>query len=100
MDEQVEVIAKAYSLMDTPAVAISTDNNVAEKPDTAEPKQLGKRPDHEDLPDEIKAKFIENLELLRRMRELHLRLRTLSLENATHHCLESCHFCSYSLFSF
>ena len=83
MDEQVEVIAKAYSLMDAPAVAISTDNNVAETPDTAEPKQLGKRPDHEDLPDEIKAKFIENLELLRRMRELHLRLRTLSLENAT-----------------
>ena len=83
MDEQVEVIAKAYSLMDAPAVATSADKNVAETPDTAEPKQLGKRPDHEDLPDEIKAKFIENLELLRRMRELHLRLRTLSLENAT-----------------
>ena len=83
MDEQVEVIAKAYSLMDAPAVATLTDNNVAETPDTAEPKQLGKRSDHEDLPDEIKAKFIENLELLRRMRELHLRLRTLSLENAT-----------------
>ncbi|MCH5220652.1 MAG: hypothetical protein J1F20_08800 [Muribaculaceae bacterium] len=83
MDEQVEVIAKAYSLMDAPAVATSTDNKVTETSDTAEPKQLGKRPDHEDLPDEIKAKFIENLELLRRMRELHLRLRTLSLENAT-----------------
>lgn len=83
MDEQVEVIAKAYSLMGAPAVATWTDNNVAETPDTAEPKQLGKRPDHEGLSDEIKAKFIENLELLRRMRELHLRLRTLSLENAT-----------------
>ena len=43
----------------------------------------GKRPDHEDLPGEIKAKYVENLSLLQRMRELHLRLRSLSLENAT-----------------
>lgn len=43
----------------------------------------GKRPDHDTLPDEIKAKYVENLSLLQRMRELHLRLRSLSLENAT-----------------
>ena len=43
----------------------------------------GKRADHDSLPDEIKAKFVENLSLLQRMRELHLRLRSLSLENAT-----------------
>lgn len=43
----------------------------------------GKRPDHDSLPDEIKAKYVENLSLLQRMRELHLRLRSLSLENAT-----------------
>lgn len=43
----------------------------------------GKRPDHDTLPDEIKAKYIENLSLLQRMRELHLRLRSLSLDNAT-----------------
>ena len=43
----------------------------------------GKRADHEDLPDEIKAKYVENLSLLQRMREVHLRLRSLSLENAT-----------------
>ena len=35
------------------------------------------------MPDEIKAKYVENLSLLQRMRELHLRLRSLSLENAT-----------------
>lgn len=39
----------------------------------------GKRPDHDSLPDEVKACYVENLSLLRRMRELHLRLRTLSL---------------------
>lgn len=48
-----------------------------------EQPQKGKRADHDSLPDEIKAKYIENLSLLQRMRELHLRLRSLSLENST-----------------
>lgn len=48
-----------------------------------EQPQKGKRSDHDLLPDEIKAKYIENLSLLQRMRELHLRLRSLSLENST-----------------
>ena len=43
----------------------------------------GKRADHDLLPDEIKAKYVENLSLLQRMRELHLRLRSLSLANST-----------------
>ena len=46
-------------------------------------RRLGKREDHDSLPDEIKAKYVENLSILQRMRELHLRLRSLSLENAT-----------------
>ena len=46
-------------------------------------RRLGKREDHDSLPDEIKAKYVENLLLLQRMCELHLRLRSLSLENAT-----------------
>lgn len=45
--------------------------------------QKGKREDHDLLPDEIKAKYVENLSLLQRMRELHLRLRSLSLENVS-----------------
>lgn len=49
-----------------------------------DPKQhRGKRDDHDQLPDEIKALYVENLSLLQRMRELHLKLRSLSLENAT-----------------
>lgn len=44
--------------------------------------QKGKRADHDSLPDDIKAKYVENLSLLQRMRELHLRLRSLSLDNA------------------
>ena len=46
-------------------------------------RSLGKREDHDALPDEVKAKYVENLSLLQRMRELHLRLRSLSLENST-----------------
>lgn len=45
--------------------------------------QKGKRDDHDSLPDDIKALYIENLSLLQKMRELHLKLRSLSLENAT-----------------
>ena len=49
-----------------------------------DPKQhRGKRDDHDLLPDEIKALYVENLSLLQQMRELHLKLRSLSLENAT-----------------
>ena len=47
-----------------------------------EQPQKGKRPDHDSLPDDIKARFVENLSLLQRMRELHLKLRTLSTEDS------------------
>lgn len=51
---------------------------------TDDPKQhRGKRDDHDQLPDEIKALYVENLSLLQQMRELHLKLRSLSLENVT-----------------
>lgn len=69
MAEQVEVIAKGHSLTE-------------KQSDDSEPKQLGKRDDHDSLPDDIKAKFVENLSILQKMRELHFRLRTLSLENS------------------
>lgn len=49
----------------------------------ADTQQKGKRPDHDQLPDNIKACYVENLSLLQRMRELHLKLRSLSLENST-----------------
>ena len=48
----------------------------------ADEHKTGKRIDHDSLPDEIKAKYVENLSLLHRMRELHLRLRSLSLDNS------------------
>ena len=68
MEKEVEQIVAEH---------IPLDATAAENP------AKGKRSDHDLLPDEIKAKYVENLSLLQRMRELHLRLRSLSLENST-----------------
>lgn len=54
---------------------------LAAEADTAPAR--GKREDHDCLPDNIKALYVENLSLLQKMRELHLQLRKLSLENST-----------------
>ena len=40
--------------------------------------KAGKRADHDSLPEDIQALYVENLDITRRMRELHLRLRLLS----------------------
>ena len=40
--------------------------------------KAGKRADHDRLPEDIQALYVENLDLVHRMRELHLRLRVLS----------------------
>ena len=45
--------------------------------------KAGKRPDHDSLPDSIQALYTENLNIVHKMRELHLRLRTLSTESTT-----------------
>lgn len=73
MAQKVETIASEHRL-DVPA---------PRKADATESARLGKREDHDLLPDDIKAKFVENLSILQRMRELHLKLRSLSLSDAT-----------------
>lgn len=45
--------------------------------------KAGKRADHDELPEEVQALYRENLDIVHRMREVHLQLRKLSLENAT-----------------
>lgn len=71
MASQVATIADEHHLTDD-ASTVPEDE-----------RRLGKREDHDALPDEVKAKYVENLSLLQRMRELHLLLRSLSLENST-----------------
>lgn len=49
--------------------------------------KAGKRADHDTLPEEIQALYVENLDLVHRMRELHLKLRTMSTTYST--CADS-----------
>ena len=49
--------------------------------------KAGKRADHDKLPEEIQTLYVENLDLVHRMRELHLKLRTMSTTDST--CADS-----------
>lgn len=71
MSAKVDTIAEEHHLTDDASTVPEED------------WRTGKRADHDSLPDDVKAKFVENLSILQRMRELHLRLRSLSLDNAT-----------------
>ena len=68
MEEKVEVIVKKHFAYQEAAKSGTSDEEF----------RKGKRADHDQLPEEIQARYIENLDLLRKMRELHLKLRTLS----------------------
>lgn len=45
--------------------------------------QRGKRADHDELPEEIKQLYVDNADILRKMRECHVRLRMITPENST-----------------
>lgn len=49
--------------------------------------KAGKRADHDTLPEEIQTLYVENLDLVHRIRELHLKLRTMSTTDST--CADS-----------
>ena len=69
MQKQVDVIAQEH-------FSLEEDN-------PAKDFKKGKREDHDSLPDEIQALYVENLSIVQRMREVHLKLRSLSADNAT-----------------
>lgn len=73
---QVEEMATAVD-------AIAKERRLEDADAEPEPKQLGRRADHDKLPDDVQACFVENLSILHRMRELHLKLRTMSLDDVT-----------------
>lgn len=61
--------------------AISTARGLSASART--PFQNGKRADHDELPDEVKQLYVENAEIMRRMREAHTRLRMINPQNST-----------------
>lgn len=74
MQHAVEEIVKEHT-------EFKSDDNEAKNFKT------GKRADHDALPEEIQALYVENLDLVHRMRELHLKLRTMSTTDST--CADS-----------
>ena len=76
MEEQVKVIVKEHF-----AFLEAKEGKTSRTSD--EEFRKGKRADHDQLPEEIQARYIENLDLLHKMRELHLKLRSLSTEQVS-----------------
>ena len=68
MQKQVDVIAEEHF-------------SYADK-NPAKDFKKGKREDHDSLPDDIQALYVENLSIVQRMREVHLKLRSLSTDNS------------------
>ena len=71
--EQVEEMQQQVNVIVKKRLSLKEDNPAADF-------RKGKRADHDQLPDEIQALYVENLGIVQKMRELHLRLRSLSTE--------------------
>lgn len=87
MDAQVEKIMAGISSFTEEEPADGEKTEQAEEGEDADPAVAtkstseyakGKRLDHDSLPPEIQACYVENLSKVQRMRELHLKLRSMS----------------------
>ena len=82
--EQVELMQKKVDLISATHSLESTEQQSGDKsPSPSSDWKSGKRADHDTLPSEIQALYVENASIMKRMRELHLKLRTLSGAEAT-----------------
>lgn len=79
--EQVKEMQHAVEEIVKEHIEFKSDDNEAKN------FKAGKRADHDTLPEEIQALYVENLDLVHRMRELHLKLRTMSTTDST--CADS-----------
>lgn len=79
--EQVKEMQHAVEKIVKEHTEFKSDDNEAKN------FKAGKRADHDTLPEEIQALYVENLDLVHRMRELHLKLRTMSTTDST--CADS-----------
>ena len=79
MQRKVDSIAAEHALDKAPSSSEEDKEALSE----AAQFRAGKRADHDTLPAEIQALFVENADIMRKMRELHLQLRNLSTANST-----------------
>lgn len=78
--KQVDSIAKARGLDKAPASNRSVIGSAA-VPRTE--FQRGKRADHDQLPPEVQQLYVDNAEILHRMRDAHTKIRLITPENST-----------------
>lgn len=83
-DETRQIVKEMRSEVEKITVARNLDGAHA----TSHPSQRGKRADHDALPDDIKALYVENLSLLQQMRDLHTQLRIIARDPKVT-CLDS-----------
>ena len=83
MQKQVEKIVKTDHLNLPAPQSGAAPEPVSSAAPSVEEIRKGKRPDHDSLPAEIKALYVENLSILQRMRNTHAKLELLSVENVT-----------------
>lgn len=83
--EQVQLMQKKVDLISATHSLQSTAQQSGDKSPSSSSNEWksGKRADHDTLPSEIQALYVENASIMKRMRELHLKLRTLSGAEAT-----------------
>ena len=82
--EQVKAMQTRVDLIATEHNLQSTEQQADKESSSAKSEfRAGKRADHDTLPSEIQALYVENATIMKRMRELHLKLRTLSGAEAT-----------------
>ena len=85
MTAEVKKIAEKDNLQ---AIPTSSENESKAAGDNPSPELVaairkGRRVDHDALPEDIQALYIENLHIIQRMRNLHAKLELLSVEHAT-----------------
>lgn len=77
----IDTTHEEVKLMMVQVDAIATARGLSAS--TRTPFQNGKRADHDEFPDEVKQLYVENADLMRRMREAHTRLRMINPQNST-----------------
>ncbi len=90
MAKQVEPIIKKRGL-DRPTAqpAAEQASEPTGKQSKVERQRRGQRSDHDQLPDDIKQLYIDNMRIIQKMRDLHTQLRLISQKGSPTYCPDS-----------
>lgn len=88
MQKAADEIVKEHSLDAPPSetaetVSASTGSDDGASAHTAADFRNGMRPDHDTLPLEIQGLYVENASIMKKMRDIHAKLRMMNTQNAT-----------------